>query len=68
MRLSPAARRALGGFGIVVWLVLYIGAAAAIGDRMTVAPLLAQVAFFAIAGVAWVLPLRPVFTWMRAGS
>lgn len=63
--LSPAARRALGGFAIVAWLALYIGAAALIGERLTRAPALAQLAFYAVAGVAWVLPLRPVFAWMR---
>lgn len=64
-RFSPAARRALGGVAIVAWLVLYIGAAGAIGGRLTEAPALIQLAYFAVAGLAWVAPLYPLFRWMR---
>jgi hypothetical protein len=64
-RPSPAARRALGGFAIVAWLVLYIGAAAAIGERLAHAHPAAQLAFYAVAGFAWVAPLYPLFKWMR---
>lgn len=65
MRLSPAARRAIGGFGIVAWLALYIGAAGAIGERLATAPQALQLAFYAVAGLAWVIPLYPLFRWMR---
>jgi pheromone shutdown protein TraB len=66
--MSPSARRALGSFAIIAWLVFYIGIAAAVGDRLAGAHPLVTILYFAVAGIAWIFPLRPLFKWMGAGT
>ncbi|MDX2233875.1 MAG: DUF2842 domain-containing protein [Hyphomonadaceae bacterium] len=63
--MSPGARRAIGAFTIVAWLVAWVAAAAYVGDSIADAHPLVHLAFYAVAGVAWVIPLKPVFTWMK---
>ncbi len=47
---------------LVAWAVL----AATIGSRTTEAPRVLQLAFYVVAGIGWIVPLRPVFAWMNA--
>jgi hypothetical protein len=68
MTIPPGARRALGSLAILVWLVAWIVGAAIVGDRIAGAPWPVLTAFYAVAGVAWVIPLRPLFRWMGGGS
>lgn len=65
--MSGGARRAIGAAMILVFLVVYVVLAATIGGHLAHAPWWAQLAFYAIAGVAWALPLRPLFVWMGKG-
>lgn len=48
---------------IAGWSVLVVS----IGERMTGAPVLLQALFYLVAGIAWVLPLRPLLRWMETG-
>lgn len=59
-------RKFIGAFLIVAWLVAYVAVAAVVGDRVLKEPLVVQIIFFPIAGLAWVLPLRPLLRWMHA--
>lgn len=59
--------RKLAGCGVLVaYLTLYALLAAAVGVSLyPVLPLWAQLVYYAIAGVVWVFPLKPLFGWMR---
>jgi hypothetical protein len=59
-------RKILGAFAIVAWLVAYVAVMAVIGDRVLKEHLIVQLIFFPIAGLAWVLPLKPLLRWMHA--
>jgi hypothetical protein len=63
--LSPSAKKAIGCLAIVVWLVAWIVAAVAIGERLHGLPAIVPLLFYAAAGVGWVAPLRPLFRWMN---
>ena len=65
MPLSSGKRRALGSLAILIWLTAWIVGAATLGGQITTAPRLGQLLFYAVAGVAWVIPLRPLFLWMN---
>lgn len=63
--MSPATRRAIGAFALLVYLPAYIVLAATIGGRLADAPNWTLALFYLTAGFIWVFPLHPLFKWMR---
>jgi hypothetical protein len=59
-------RKPLGALLIVVWILGYVAVAAVIGDRIASEHWAWKVLYFPIAGLAWVLPLKPLLRWMHA--
>lgn len=60
------ARKALGCAALLLYLGLYAGAAALLGAALLpVLPGWAELAFFSVAGVIWIFPLKPLFAWMN---
>ena len=62
--MSPAWRRAIGCVAILIFLPLYVVLAVTIGGWLSGAPWFAQLAFYAVAGIGWGVPLKPLFDWM----
>jgi hypothetical protein len=48
---------------ILVWSVLVVSAASLIASL----PQVVHVLFYAVAGIAWILPLKPLLRWMHTG-
>ena len=59
-------RKPLGALIIVVWIVAYVAVAAVIGDRIASEHWFWKVLYFPIAGLAWIVPLKPLLRWMHA--
>jgi hypothetical protein len=59
-------RKIVGAIVLVVWLVGYVAVAALIGDRIAQEHWGWKVLYFPIAGLAWILPLKPLLRWMHA--
>ena len=55
-------RRAVASIGIMIFLVGYIWAAIAVGERIPDHPL-ALLTYYALAGTLWGLPLFPLLSW-----
>ena len=62
-----AQRRIVASLILLVFLGVWIWAAATIGSYLATAPKWMSLIFFIVAGIGWVVPLRPVFKWMNAG-
>jgi hypothetical protein len=64
---QPSWRKPAGIFAIlgliVVWAALVVSLSGQVGDW----PILLQAVFYLIAGIAWVLPLKPLLRWMETG-
>ncbi|MEL6661967.1 MAG: DUF2842 domain-containing protein [Pseudomonadota bacterium] len=45
-----------------VWIVV----ATMIGSAIATAPGLLQLIFYIVAGIGWVIPMRPIFMWMNS--
>lgn len=64
---QPSWRKPAGIFAILaliaVWAVLVASLAGYVGNW----PVLAQGLFYLIAGIAWILPLKPLLRWMETG-
>ncbi|HWA22606.1 MAG TPA: DUF2842 domain-containing protein [Caulobacterales bacterium] len=66
--MSYGARRAVGAVVILAYLTAYVIVAVAVGSHLAGAPWFVQLPFYAIAGVCWALPLKPLFSWMGRRS
>lgn len=63
--MKPRVKKAVGSVVILAWLVFYAGGAAQIGAAMTETSQWLQLLFYIVAGVAWIIPLRPLMLWMN---
>ena len=66
--IEPNWRKPVGIFAILalitLWCVLIASFSVVIGGW----PVLAQALFYLVAGIAWILPLKPVLTWIETGQ
>ena len=53
---------------ILTFLALYAAIAATIGGKLVNLPTWLQLIYYAIAGVIWAFPLKPLFNWINKGS
>lgn len=59
-------RKAIGCAGLLAYMGLYAVLAATLGAYlMPMLPFWAEMVFFAVAGIVWIFPLKPMFNWMK---
>ena len=64
--MSVRSRKLIGTLVLLVFLAVYALVVASIGaGRITTAPPLTQLAFFFVAGLAWVVPAGLLIRWMQ---
>ena len=65
--IEPSWRKPAGIFAILaliaVWAVMVVSLSETVGRW----PILLQAIFYLIAGLAWILPLKPLLRWMETG-
>jgi DNA-binding transcriptional LysR family regulator len=62
-------RKAVGCAGLLAYLTLYAAAAAGLGAWLLPRlPFWGELAYFALAGIIWIFPLKPLFAWMNRGG
>ncbi len=59
-------RKIFGAIVLLTWLVAYVAVAAVVGDRIAHEHWTWKVLYFPIAGLAWILPLKHLISWMHA--
>lgn len=64
---EPTLRKPLGMIAILAWITGWILIALQLSDVVLTQPWPIQLAFFAIAGTGWILPLKPALRWMETG-
>lgn len=64
--MSGQARKPIAMLILMVWLIAYIVGVASLSGVLAETPRWAQLIFYMIAGVAWVLPLKFLFNWMNS--
>lgn len=64
--MKSSARKPIAIFALFVILGAWIWLAATVGSMMTDWPRWIQLVFYIVAGLAWILPLRPIFKWMNS--
>ena len=59
-------RKVTGIILLLAFMLLWAIVASALGAKLTGSPRWLQLVFYIIAGLGWVIPLRPLFRWMNA--
>jgi len=64
--MDTRTRKAIGCFGLLAYMTVYALLAASLGLALAPAlPTWAELAYYAVAGIVWILPLKPLFSWMN---
>lgn len=64
---EPSWRKPAGIFAILALIIVW---ASLVGSLSTVIgrwPVMVQALFYLVAGIVWILPLKPLLRWMETG-
>lgn len=64
--MNARVRKLIGLVGLLVFILLYVGAVVRIGDHLP-DHWAAHLAFYGLAGIAWGVPVLPLIAWMNRG-
>ncbi len=64
---EPSWRKPVGILGLLVYLAVYALIIASFADTLSSLPMPVTFLAYLVAGVAWILPLKPLFLWMNTG-
>ena len=64
--MGPRTRKAVASLGVLAFLCVYVWAVTALAGFVPAA-WWAQVLYFAVAGLAWGLPILPLLKWAEKG-
>lgn len=65
--MNPSWRKPTGAFAIMAIIVIWAGLVLAASPWIERTPMLAQAVIYLIAGIVWILPLKPLLQWMETG-
>ena len=63
---TARARKLVGLFALLAFMVGYIAVVASVGEHVP-KHWAAQLVYYVIAGVLWGVPILPLFRWMNGG-
>ncbi len=64
---KPSWRSPVGAFGMIAWIMLWVGLIASLSNYVGDWPVLVQAVFYLVAGVVWIVPLKPLLLWIETG-
>ncbi len=64
---EPSWRKPAGVFFILALIAIWCIAVASLSGSVGSWPVLAQALFYLVAGLAWILPLKPLLRWIETG-
>lgn len=65
--IEPSWRKPVGVFGILAWITIWVVLVASLSGSVGAWPVLIQALFYLVAGLAWILPLKPLLQWIETG-
>ena len=68
MRLAPTWRQPFGIALILLWIAGWCVAAASAASLIAGLPWPLHAPYYLIAGIVWILPLKPLLKWMETGK
>ncbi len=69
MQIDKPSWRKPAGIGLLLLIIiLWAAIVATVAGRIGAMPWPVQALFYVIAGIAWILPLKPLLRWMETGK
>ena len=65
--IEPSWRKPAGIFAILALIAVWAALVASLAANVGRWPVLVQAIFYLVAGLAWILPLKPLIRWMETG-
>ena len=65
--IEPSWRKPAGIFAILALIAIWAAIIASLSTAVGRWPVLLQTIFYLVAGIAWILPLKPLLRWMETG-
>lgn len=66
--MKPSWRKPAGALLIVALIIVWTAAVASLSGPIGRLPTLVQAIVYLVAGVVWILPLRPLLVWMEGAN
>ncbi|MGC6399222.1 DUF2842 domain-containing protein [Sphingomonas sp. FW199] len=63
----PSWRKPVGALSIIGIILIWIVLIASLSDYLAMLWWPVQAVFYLIAGIVWILPLKPLLRWMETG-
>jgi hypothetical protein len=67
MRLEPSWRQPAGISAILLWISFWCVAVASAATLIAELPWPVHAIYYLVAGIVWILPLKPLLAWMETG-
>ena len=67
MTAEPSWRKPAGIFAILAIIAIWAALVASLAASVESWPVLLQALYYLVAGIAWILPLKPLLRWMETG-
>lgn len=64
---KPSWRKPVGIFLILLLITVWAAIVATVADALDTLPWPLKALFFVVAGIVWILPLKPLLRWMELG-
>ncbi|HKR24250.1 MAG TPA: DUF2842 domain-containing protein [Allosphingosinicella sp.] len=68
MRLEPTWRQPAGIALILAWILGWSVLVVTVSSLIEGAPRWTHILYYLVAGLAWILPLKPLLRWMETGK
>jgi hypothetical protein len=65
--MTPSWRKPIGMLLILALIVIWAALVTSLSDVTVAWPWPAQLAFYVVAGIVWIAPLKPLLRWMETG-
>ena len=65
---KPKWRNGVGLMLILLLIAMWSVAVAVLAPFVAQLPFLLEILFYAVAGIGWIFPVRPLLTWMETGG
>ena len=65
---QPSWRKPAGMFLILTLILVWTGIVVSVSPWVGTWPVLVQAVFYLVAGIIWIMPLKPLLRWMELGK